>query len=191
MKASASSTSLSSNSTDPQPNIFELLETESTNTIIKNLNDIFQQSDTGGLKSILNQRNTKSQSALHVACLKHHLDITHLLLNYGANANVLDQDHQTPAFLVVVGLQNCNCEECTKKAVRCLTLLSYHGGIMDIPDVYKRTPLFLCAQNRFVVCAKALLLNGGTPGETPYVIDTLRFHKSNLIQMQNSKLRSI
>jgi len=151
------------------------LETESTNTIIKNLNEIVQQSDNGGLKSILNQRNNKSQSALHVACLKHHLDITHLLLSYGANPNVLDQDHQTPAFLVVVGLQNCNCEECTKKAVRCLTLLSYHGGIMDIPDALKRTPLLLCAQNRFVICAKALLLNGATPGETPYVTDIHSF----------------
>ncbi|CAL8143950.1 unnamed protein product [Orchesella dallaii] len=144
-------------------NLFIATESGSVNAVSDLLHELTQRPETS-LRTLVNQRNEQNQTTLHVSCSKLHADITQILLEAGADPNVQDVDGRTPTFLVITRLQDCSCEDCTKKAIRCLSILAYHGGSLDIPNSVGVTPLYLCAEYRFTECAKALLENGAALG---------------------------
>ncbi len=154
---------MASNSSTFDKSIFFAVESESTSSVSDILHDLSQKTDSN-LKSIINQRNEQNQTPLHVACSKLHSDITQILLEAGADPNVQDVNGRTPCFMLVLKLQDCSCEDCTKKAIRCVIVLAYHGASLDIPNGNGFTPLYLCAEYRFAECAKVLLENGAALG---------------------------
>uniref|UniRef100_A0A8D0L8U7 Ankyrin repeat and SOCS box containing 16 n=1 Tax=Sphenodon punctatus TaxID=8508 RepID=A0A8D0L8U7_SPHPU len=102
------------------------------------------------------------KAALHDSCINHRADCTWLLLNYGANANMLSEEGLAPLHL-------CTSQE----TLPCAELLLEHGALVNLSTKDQRiSPLHVAAKHgldehvRLYLCYGADLAHRNREGET-------------------------
>lgn len=89
-------------------------------------------------------------TALMYACMYGHADFVKMLVENGANPNLVDYKHETPLHLA-----------CVQNSVKISLHLISHGANMNVRDVFDNTPLSIAVIDRSSVPLTALLLKRG------------------------------
>lgn len=168
-------TKLLSDKANTQPNLSE--------TLGSNVSSIIKSNE---------KRNTKGETALHVACRLGKIDKIKELLSSGANTNTKDNAGWTPLHEVV---QNGRLD--------LVKLLLQYNTLINVPGQSNETPLHEAIRFNHVEIAQELVKNGADiyirncKGETPYQLassdmkNTLLVAADNIIQTQGVNISNI
>ena len=119
----------------------------------------------GAIKSCLNMQNKQGRTALHLASRWYHSSIVALLLKFGADVKVQDDDNMTPLHLALRGPPVLQWAVHDERSSAIAQLLLAHGASVHVRDKYNQTPLHLASSYQ-CPSTVALLLKLGADADS-------------------------